>query len=290
MRFLVVEDDKQIKTQTIDDCLASLGCASDWATNQQEANELLALHEYDLILLDLEIPSRPGGSDSPDYGVNLLKQIRAKTRVPVVLMTAQHQQCVDLIAELHELGIDGSIAKPFSTTGRTLLYVIRQALRKSRRRPLLPVSLPIVKPLRPFVGGVLAVYATRFDLCDETIAEIGERSHSWCILNLLKDKNSQGHFVSLSSGQLASRLHPNMSQGTAVQAVRTIRNRIVTVMRNRLSYTCTTQDVIANGGMGYHLRDWITIECRDDFSEELFLNKLSYYSIGLVSCDLIPEP
>ena len=61
-------------------------------------------------------------------------------------------------------------------------------------------------------------------------------------------------------------------------------------MRNRLSYTCTTQDVIANGGMGYHLRDWITIECRDDFSEELFLNKLSYYSIGLVSCDLIPEP
>jgi DNA-binding response OmpR family regulator len=272
MRILVVEDDKQIKTQTIDDCLASLGCASDWATNQQEANELLAVHEYDLILLDLEIPSRPGGSDSPDYGVNLLKQIRAKTRVPVVLMTAQHQQCVELMGELHELGIDGSISKPFSTTGRTLLYVIRQALKKSRSRSLLPVSLPIVKPLRPFAGGVLAVYATRFELCDETIAELGERSHSWCILNLLKDKNSHGHFVCLSSGQLASRLHPNMSQGTAVQAVRTIRNRIISVMRNRLSYICEKEDVIANGGMGYHLRDWITIECRDDFPEELFFD------------------
>jgi hypothetical protein len=63
-----------------------------------------------------------------------------------------------------------------------------------------------------------------------------------------------------------------MSQGTAVQAVRTIRNRIVTVMRNRLSYTCGMEDVIANGGMGYHLRDWITIECRDDFPEELFFD------------------
>lgn len=65
MRILVVEDDKQIKTETIDDCLASLGCASDWATNQQEANNLLAKHEYDLILLDLKIPSRPGGKGAP---------------------------------------------------------------------------------------------------------------------------------------------------------------------------------------------------------------------------------
>ena len=67
MRILVVEDDKQIKTQAIDDCLASLGCASDWATNQQEANKLLATHEYDLILLDLKIPARPDGEGSPDY-------------------------------------------------------------------------------------------------------------------------------------------------------------------------------------------------------------------------------
>ena len=274
MRVLVVEDDKKIKNETIDDCLASLGHASDWATNQQEASKLLATHEYDLILLDLEIPSRPGGSDLPDYGVNLLKHIRVSTqkRVPVVLMTAQHQQCVDLMAELHELGIDGSISKPFSTTGRTLLYVIREALRKSRRRSLLPVSLPIVQPIRPFAGGVLVVYATRFELCGETIAELGERGYSWCILNLLKDRNAQGHFVCMSSGQLANRLHPKMSQNTAVQAVRTIRNRMIAVMRDRLSYTCGTQDVIANGGLGYHLRDWITIECRDDFPEELFFD------------------
>jgi DNA-binding response OmpR family regulator len=220
MRFLVVEDDKQIKTKTIDDCLASLGCASDWATNQQEANELLASHVYDLILLDLKIPARPGGEGSPDYGANLLKQIRARTqrRVPVILMTGQHQYCVDLMVELNALGIDGSISKPFPTMGRTLLHVIRQVLSKSRNRSLLPVSLPIVKPLRSFAGGVLAVYATRFELCDETITELGERSHSWCILNMLKDKNSQGHFVSLSRGQMGRRANTKAQSHPAARA------------------------------------------------------------------------
>lgn len=46
-------------------------------------------------------------------------------------MTGQHQQCVDLMVELSELGIDGSISKPFTTTGRTLLYVIRDVLKSS---------------------------------------------------------------------------------------------------------------------------------------------------------------
>ena len=168
MRILVVEDDKQIKTKTIDDCLASLGYASDWATNQQEANEFLAVHEYDLILLDLKIPSRPGGTGSPDYGANLLKQIRARSqrRVPVILMTGQHQYCVDLMVELSELGIDGSISKPFPTTGRTLLYVIRDVLRKFRRQCSL--SEPIITgQMKPFTGGVLAVYPTRFELCND---------------------------------------------------------------------------------------------------------------------------
>jgi CheY-like chemotaxis protein len=98
MRFLVVEDDRKIKTETIDDCLASLGCASDWAMNQQEANEFLVVCDYDLILLDLKIPARLDCEGSPDYGANLLKQIRMRSqrRVPVILMTGQHQQCVDL--------------------------------------------------------------------------------------------------------------------------------------------------------------------------------------------------
>ena len=273
MRFLVVEDDKQIKTETIDDCLASLGCASDWATNQQEANELLAAHEYDLILLDLKIPSRPGGEGSPDYGANLLKQIRARTqrRVPVILMTGQHQQCVDLMVELSELGIDGSISKPFPTTGRTLLYVIRDVLRKFRRQ--VSLSEPIITgQTKPFTGGVLAVYPTRFELCDETIALAGEKGYAWSILNILKDKNAQDRFVCISSDVLANRLGPQVSQPSAVQSVRTLRRRIQRIMLDRLSCDCGMHDVIVNDRIGYHLLDWITVECHDDFSEELFFD------------------
>jgi hypothetical protein len=31
-------------------------------------------------------------------------------------------------------------------------------------------------------------------------------------------------------------------------------------------------DVIANDGVGYHLREWIAVECRDDFAEKLFFD------------------
>ena len=87
----------------LDDCLFSLGHRSDWAQNQQEANALLAGNDYDLILMDLQIPSRPNGKALPEFGKNLLKQIRAckgRDGVPVVLMTAYHEVCVALMTDL----------------------------------------------------------------------------------------------------------------------------------------------------------------------------------------------
>jgi CheY-like chemotaxis protein len=110
MKLLVVEDEPKIKTETIDDCLGSLGHVSDWAENQQDAIRLLEANDYDLVLLDLQIPSRPNGKASPEFGKNLLKQIRARKGrdgIPVILMTAQHQHCVDLLTDLQEIGIDG---------------------------------------------------------------------------------------------------------------------------------------------------------------------------------------
>ncbi|HCD34785.1 MAG TPA: hypothetical protein DER01_20415 [Phycisphaerales bacterium] len=237
---------------------------------QQEANELLAIHEYNLILLDLKILSCPSGERSPDYWGNLFKHIRARMqrRVPVILMTGQHQQCVDLMVELSELGVDGSISMPFPTTGRTLLYVMRDVLRKFRRQRLL--SEPIITgQMKPFTGGVLAVYPTRFELCDATIALAGEKGYAWSILNILKEKNAQDRFVCISSDVLANRLGPQVSQPSAVQSVRTLRRRIQRIMRDRLSLNCGMHDVIVNDRIGYHLLDWITVECRDDYSEDL---------------------
>ena len=66
MKVLIVEDEPKIKTETIDDCLSSLGHVSDWAQNQQEANALLGANRYDLVLQDLQIPARSNVKASPE--------------------------------------------------------------------------------------------------------------------------------------------------------------------------------------------------------------------------------
>jgi two-component system OmpR family response regulator len=264
MKVLVVEDDRKIKAEAIDDCLASLGHENDWATNQQEANELLVANNYGLILLDLQVPSRPGGKDLPEFGKNLLKQIRARMGqdMPVILMTAQHQQCVDLITELHEIGLDGSISKPFPTTGRTLAVVITEVMERHRRFRLAAKAKE--QPLTPFAGGVLAFHARHIELCGETIVRQNQKGYAWRILHLLRETNDRGNFIRLDSARLAAKLHPNLSQNTLIQAIKALRERITAVMKDQLRYACGAEDVLANGGRGYHLHEWIVVEQYDD--------------------------
>ena len=267
MKVLVVEDDRKIKTEAIDDCLGSLGHESDWAQHQQEANGLLAANDYDLILLDLQIPSRAGGKDSPEFGKNLLRQIqerKGRGTVPVILMTAYHQQCVDMLTDLQEIGVDGSISKPFPTSGRTLAVVIDEVMAKHRRFRLSAAARSEEEALAPFEGGVLAFHPSRIDLCGETIAEESRQGHAWQILQVLRETNSHGKLVHLGSRALARKLDPETTQNTLIRAVCSLRSRIHKVMRTRLGRACGQNDVLDNDDQGYYLRDWIVVEVYDE--------------------------
>ena len=266
MRVLVVEDDRKIKIETIDDCLESLGHVSAWARNQQEANALLAANNHDLILLDLQIPSRPGGKALPEFGKNFARQARAALGrdVPVVLMTAQHQHCVDLMIELQEIGIDGSISKPFPTSGRTLAVVIEEVMEKHRRFRLAAKAKGQNESLTPFAGGVLAYYPRRIELCGETIAEKSRRGHSWQILQTLRATNNKGKPVHLGSQALMRKLAPVPEQNTLIRAVCSLRSRIRRIMRDRLGQECGQEGVIGNDEQGYHLRHWLLVEVYDE--------------------------
>jgi DNA-binding response OmpR family regulator len=265
MRVLVVEDDRKIKIEAIDDCLESLGHVSDWAQNQQDANGLLVANDYDLILLDLQIPSRPNGKASPEFGKNLLNQIRARKGrdVPVILMTAQHQHCVDLMIELQEVGIDGSISKPFPTSGRTLAVVIADVMEKHRRFRLAAKSKGHQGSLTPFTGGVLAYHSRRIELCGETIAENTRRGYAWQILHILRETNDKGKYVHLGSRRLARKLDPEPTQNTLIRAICSLRSRIRKLIQNRLGKDCGQEDVIGNDEQGYHLQDGIAVEVYD---------------------------
>lgn len=266
MKILVVEDEPKIKTETIDDCLQSLGHVSDWAQNQQEANGLLAANEYDLVLLDLQIPSRPNGKASPEFGKNLLKQIRSRKGrdgVPVILMTAQHQHCVDLLTDLQEIGIDGSISKPFPTTGRTLAVVIEEVLEKHRRFRVAAGSDGKTAPLAPFRGGVLAYHPQRIELCGETIAEKSRRGHAWQILQLLRETNDRGRPIHLGSRALAQKLDPEPAQNTLIRSICSLRAKIAKII-GCLGYACGQEGVIASDEQGYHFADGIVVEIYDE--------------------------
>lgn len=75
---------------------------------------------YDLVILDVMLP---GGS-----GFELLKSLRAQSRVPVVLLTARGEP-VDRILGL-EIGADDYIPKPFDP--RELVARMRAVLRRSQ--------------------------------------------------------------------------------------------------------------------------------------------------------------
>lgn len=267
MKVLIVEDEPKIKMETIDDCLQSLGHVSDWAQNQQDANGLLAANGYDLVLLDLQIPSRPNGKASPEFGKNLLKQIRARRGrdgVPVILMTAQHQHCVDLLTDLQEIGIDGSISKPFPTTGRTLAVVIEDVLAKHRRFRMSAKGNAPPESLTAFPGGVLAYHPAHIELCGETIAEKSRRGLAWQILQVLRESNDHGKPIHLGSRALARKLKPEPEQNTLIRAVCSLRSSVAKTIRNRLGHECGQEDVIAKDDQGYHLAGGIVVEVYDD--------------------------
>ncbi len=75
--------------------------------------------DYDVVILDVMLP---GGS-----GFELLKSLRAQSRVPVILLTARGES-VDRILGL-EIGADDYVPKPFDP--RELVARIRAVLRRS---------------------------------------------------------------------------------------------------------------------------------------------------------------
>jgi DNA-binding response OmpR family regulator len=89
------------------------------ASGRQELARNFAESEPDLVILDL-------GLDQED-GLDLLREIRTRSDVPVIIITGDRRDEIDRVVGL-ELGADDYITKPFSL--RELLARIRAVLRR----------------------------------------------------------------------------------------------------------------------------------------------------------------
>lgn len=118
-RILVVEDEQRI-CNFICSVLNSNDYDSMVAHTGAEAEEMIASHCPDLIILDLGLPDMDG--------MDILKHLREWSSLPVVVVSARsHEQ--DKVTAL-DMGADDYLTKPFGT--EELLARIRAALRHTR--------------------------------------------------------------------------------------------------------------------------------------------------------------
>ena len=102
MRLLVVEDDKTLR-EGIGEYLAEFGYTVIEAKDGREAISKFN-HDINLIILDIQIPFV--------NGLDVLKEIRRKSKVPVLILTAFSDEEYKIEAFINLA--DGYIEKPFS--------------------------------------------------------------------------------------------------------------------------------------------------------------------------------
>lgn len=101
-KILIIEDDKLI-AELERDYLEVSGFKTEIAFNGEDGLNFALNREFDLILLDLMLPSKDG--------FQLCKEIRSNKEIPILMVTAK-KDSVDKIKGFN-LGADDYIVKPF---------------------------------------------------------------------------------------------------------------------------------------------------------------------------------
>jgi DNA-binding response OmpR family regulator len=125
VRILVVEDDSALR-EMIARYLADHNMMVMTASGRQEMVRQLSAAPS-LVILDLRL----GQED----GLDLLREIRSRSEVPVIITTGHRRDEIDRVVGL-ELGADDYVTKPFGL--RELLARIRAVLRRWETREDLP--------------------------------------------------------------------------------------------------------------------------------------------------------
>jgi two-component system, OmpR family, response regulator RegX3 len=116
-RILVVEDTEAI-LDAVTDALAAEGFEVEGATDGALALQRAQSESFDLVILDLMLPSLSG--------TEICRRLRAESPVPIIMLTARDAEA-DRILGL-EIGADDYITKPFSEV--ELLSRVRAILRR----------------------------------------------------------------------------------------------------------------------------------------------------------------
>jgi two-component system, OmpR family, response regulator RegX3 len=119
-RILFVEDERSI-SEPFSKALAREGFEPVTAFTAAEARSLADRMEFDLVLLDLNLPDGDGR--------DVCRDLRRKSDVPILMLTARGTE-MDRVVGL-ELGADDYVVKPFSSA--EVIARIRAVMRRTNR-------------------------------------------------------------------------------------------------------------------------------------------------------------
>ncbi|RDY26288.1 DNA-binding response regulator, partial [Romboutsia weinsteinii] len=136
MRVLIIEDNKEL-SYNMKVGLENEGLVVDVANNGFDGEEKAFINEYDVILLDLNLPDKDG--------ISILEFFRSnKLDIPVIIVTARDE--VTELARGLDLGADDYIVKPFQII--ELRARIQAVIRRfyGRTNPNIEVGPLIINP------------------------------------------------------------------------------------------------------------------------------------------------
>ncbi|ADL08207.1 response regulator transcription factor [Thermosediminibacter oceani] len=117
IRILVVDDEEKI-VDLVKLYLEKEGFKVDEAHDGQQALDMIAKGEYNLIILDLMLPVIDGWT--------VCKEVRKKSDIPIIMLTARGEEFDKVLG--FELGADDYVVKPFSP--RELVARVKALLRR----------------------------------------------------------------------------------------------------------------------------------------------------------------
>lgn len=166
MRILITEDERDL-ADALGRCMRQQGHAADVAYDGEEALELAEINDYDLIILDLNLPKVDG--------VEVCRRIRASGSPVGILMLTARSGLDDRVEGLNQ-GADDYLVKPFHIP--ELLARVRAVLRREGepRYTILRTGDLVLDPnaLRAyFKGSEIALTSKEFAIMEYLIRNVG---------------------------------------------------------------------------------------------------------------------
>ncbi len=221
-RILLVDDDREL-CALVEEYLGEEGYAVESVQDPVPGLEAACSGRYQLVILDVMLPRLSG--------LELLRQVRARSRVPVLMLTARGEE-VDRIVGL-EMGADDYLPKPFNP--RELVARIRAILRRtdgdteSPREPTAPARIEVgdvclQPPARRVTrsGEVVDLTALEFDLLKLLLESAGQVLSRDELSRKILDREFRPYDRSLDVhvSHLRRKLGPHPDGSERIQSVR----------------------------------------------------------------------